>query len=721
MKPDCIQVALPLILGFFVNGLCADPLEHWTWRFPNPQGLTLNAVTYGGGQFVAVGDNGTIINSSDGFNWTVQTYDVFPTLNGIAYAGGVYAAVGDGGVIVVSSNAVTWTTTPSATTNSLRAIAGGGYPQFLAVGDSGTSIVGTGGANWTAVASDTTDAFYGVSLDSNLGLYIVVGGGGTVLGFDTKPESWLVSTAPSTENNLNAIACADTGVVVAVGDLNQSISPVSGINQILYSEDDGMDWTNQLWTDSYYNPAFWYPSGDFILRAVTYGPNGFVAVGDTGYSLEYDHPGVMLTSTNGDNWAEMPEPTCENRLYGATYGKGLYVVVGDAGGIDVSSNLVNWIEVSGYHRSAITAIACSTNLCIASGFPMTHLYVNFPDFTTIVSTNGLNWSVSSTNLPPFADLTSGGNEFVGVSYNSLYSTTDGYNWRSNSTSTNAFHGVCYANNQFIAVGDNGSIFASLDGITWTNLSIPTTGSFYGVAYGNRLYAIAGTVAATSTDGVAWSLCSSNPPALVTRIVYGAGRFVATAYVGSSQYPSGQILTSQDGANWKVQCNAPSGFFSGLAYSGGTFLTAEVAYTSTGSIFKSSDGTNWDEIAFNLPTVDQDEFLIYYSNLGYLVPSIDGSYATVCAYQGSFLAAGLDGILVQSGNTWNASAIYSPQLTSNGLNFAFNEQIDVPFHIQTSTNLLDWVNIYNGVGSGAPINFDTATSGTSAEFFRIASP
>ncbi len=51
------------------------------------------AVTYGGGQFVAVGDNGTIISSPDGYNWKVQTSGVFPNLRGVAYADGEYAAV----------------------------------------------------------------------------------------------------------------------------------------------------------------------------------------------------------------------------------------------------------------------------------------------------------------------------------------------------------------------------------------------------------------------------------------------------------------------------------------------------------------------------------------------------------------------------------------------------------------------------------------------------
>ena len=39
----------------------SEPGEEWEWRNPLPQGNTLNGVTYGDGQFVAVGDAGTIL------------------------------------------------------------------------------------------------------------------------------------------------------------------------------------------------------------------------------------------------------------------------------------------------------------------------------------------------------------------------------------------------------------------------------------------------------------------------------------------------------------------------------------------------------------------------------------------------------------------------------------------------------------------------------------
>ena len=62
--------------------LPADPLSNWSWRFPSPQGNILLGVTYGGGQLVAVGDNGTIINSSDGYHWTNRILQHFYSATG---------------------------------------------------------------------------------------------------------------------------------------------------------------------------------------------------------------------------------------------------------------------------------------------------------------------------------------------------------------------------------------------------------------------------------------------------------------------------------------------------------------------------------------------------------------------------------------------------------------------------------------------------------------
>src|SRR5205085_11678199 len=57
-------------------------------------------LTYANGKFVAVGvnslrDRGAIETSADGIHWTVRTSGTSNWLNAVTYGGGLYAAVGD--------------------------------------------------------------------------------------------------------------------------------------------------------------------------------------------------------------------------------------------------------------------------------------------------------------------------------------------------------------------------------------------------------------------------------------------------------------------------------------------------------------------------------------------------------------------------------------------------------------------------------------------------
>jgi hypothetical protein len=358
---------------------------------------------------------------------------------------------------------------------------------------------------------------------------------------------------------------------VAVGDFNPApFSHLPGTNEILYAHSSGNVWGGEIWTNGFSgsdNSTLDYLSSEFILRAVAFGSNGFVAGGDTGYTVEYNYPGVVLTSSNGVNWFEVP-PFSEHDIYGCVYGNGLYVLVGDAGGIIVSSNLVDWAEVTAAHQSVIMAIGCAENLCVATARPIVHYSLPFPDFTLLVSTNGADWVATTSNVPPLTAMAGGGGEVVGISTNSFYgayATDDGYNWQPISLPLRGLDGINYVNGRFFSVGDSGLIFISGNGIYWTNVSVATSGSFYGVAYGGGRYVAAGSVSAISTDGFSWTTNSMSPPENIIKIVYGDNQFVPVA-------ASGDLLSSADGVSWQTNLvRRVADVFSDLAYNGGTFM------------------------------------------------------------------------------------------------------------------------------------------------------
>src|SRR5439155_22775018 len=80
----------------------------WHLRVPATNGLPLVSVTYGGGQFVAVGDNGTVATSNDGANWQAQQSGTSAELDAVAFANGNFVAAGSPTNLFASSNGTNW-------------------------------------------------------------------------------------------------------------------------------------------------------------------------------------------------------------------------------------------------------------------------------------------------------------------------------------------------------------------------------------------------------------------------------------------------------------------------------------------------------------------------------------------------------------------------------------------------------------------------------------
>jgi len=224
---------------------------------------------------------------------------------------------------------------------------------------------------------------------------------------------------------------------------------------------------------------------------------------------------------------------------------------------------------------------------------------------------------------------------------------------------------------------------------------------------------AGTVVATSTDAITWSVYPTNPPANLTRIVYANGLFEAAGYAGPSYSTDGKLLSSLNGVDWTVRYST-GGRATGVAYANGTFLAVSGLYGINPRLYKSLDGINWSLCQFSVPQVDGGAFGLYYYPYGYS--------PTVCAHGGSFLAAGLDGILLQSDDTSVPISPGSTRMTPLGFTFSFDPQIGEPYRILMSTDLQMWENLDAAVGNESPTSFFDFTATHSARrFFRVVSP
>ena len=84
--------------------------------------MGLLGASHGDGTFIAVGNAGKIITSSDGKKWRKNKVRTKKHLRGVAYGDGKFVIVGNSGIIFTSPDSTTWTNTKSGTSRHLRRV-----------------------------------------------------------------------------------------------------------------------------------------------------------------------------------------------------------------------------------------------------------------------------------------------------------------------------------------------------------------------------------------------------------------------------------------------------------------------------------------------------------------------------------------------------------------------------------------------------------------------
>ena len=196
--------------------------------------VVLNHVVYAGDQWVAVGDRGLIITKTAGTNvWTQRfglLYGDLKAVGGRSYASGIstnytFIAVGNEGTIVRSTDANTWSLPIVSLANrTLRGIA---YANgaWIAVGDEGQIITSTDdGLTWTLDNTTTTLNLGDVGYFD--GRWIIVGDKGNVWLKDNVADSWQRYRTGITDN-LKSVAYVNNSYI-AVGARGSITSSLTG-------------------------------------------------------------------------------------------------------------------------------------------------------------------------------------------------------------------------------------------------------------------------------------------------------------------------------------------------------------------------------------------------------------------------------------------------------------------------------------------------------------
>jgi hypothetical protein len=346
MKSHCKLLSVLAVIAYAVVGPgSANAQLQWAVVSPVPTAHNLQSVIYGNGQYVAVGDTGTILTSPDGLNWTSRTSGITTRLWSVTYGNHLYVTVGDSGGgsgrILTSANGVSWTNRASGTSDCLFSVIYGNgqyvavvgiiacydYPDCWYMSDAKSMRISSDGTTWS---TDTTiglaggvQSGFGFITYSN-GLYIVLRqwvylwaslSNYTLWACDIVTSSdckiwttrWTTPYSNYKEDELlTSVACGNGSRWVAVGIGNYDNHSATSLNGITWDSGTG------------------FKQG---LNSISYGNGLFVAVGNGG---------VIYTSLDGLTDIFNVSGTTST-LNSVTYGNGAFVAVGNNGTILISS------------------------------------------------------------------------------------------------------------------------------------------------------------------------------------------------------------------------------------------------------------------------------------------------------------------------------------------------------------------------------------------------
>lgn len=251
--------------------------------------------------------------------------------------------------------------------------------------------------------------------------------------------------------------------------------------------------------------------------ATEFGAGKFVAVASGGTQAAY--------STNGTTWTTATLPsssTWTDVQYGAA--DSIWVAIA-SGGTDAASSTdgITWTA------RALPSSASWTDVTYGNG---RFVAVASGGTAAAYSDNGLTWS--SATLPAsssWSGVAFGNGTYVAVQTgsNNTATSTDGITWTAGGSlpSSTTWSEVAYGNGRFVAISGTGgasdaAAYSYDKGVTWYASTLPSSSTWTRIKYGQGLFlafSSAGTVAATSPDGVTWTT-----RALATSAAWNDGAF-----------------------------------------------------------------------------------------------------------------------------------------------------------------------------------------------------
>ena len=263
--------------------------------------------------YVAVGQSGKIITSSDGNTWNNRTSGTSVNLIGITYGNSKFLTLTglmDNGTaspatVLTSANGTSWASTSATCSScgtdnvSINDVTYGNS-TYVAVGQSGKILTSSDGTSWDNRSSGTTSNLIGITYGNSKFLTLTglmdngTASPATVL-TSANGTSWASTSATcsscGTDNvSINGVTYGNS-TYVAVGD------NATGAGKILTS-DNGTSWTSRI------SGTTSSPIG------ITYGNSKFLTLTGT-MDDGTASPATVLTSANGTSWTST-SATCSS-------------------------------------------------------------------------------------------------------------------------------------------------------------------------------------------------------------------------------------------------------------------------------------------------------------------------------------------------------------------------------------------------------------------------
>lgn len=274
--------------------------------------------------------------------WLLQTTPNV-TMSGVAFGNGIYVAVGPNGAVMTSLNGFSWTTQVSGNAGNYRSV-NYGNGIFVACDQNASTngfMTSPDGINWTTRAIPLANEVYDVAFANGVWIACVIRASAiAILRSTNNAVTWTNISTPvggPGNNNWTGIAYGN-GVWVSVSNR----SPAS--NNIMTSSDNGLTWVLQT-----------KPSTQPVW-AVNFGNGKFIA--SSGTVAEY------YISTDGISWTLYSFPV--NRLVRSlVYANGVWTAVGID---NVSTNSAFYSTNEGLSFTAITTtVGPWSYVCFGNG------------------------------------------------------------------------------------------------------------------------------------------------------------------------------------------------------------------------------------------------------------------------------------------------------------------------------------------------------------------